>query len=188
MTEPLSGGFADPAVQAADAFRAVLQAMARPGRIVRVAGAAPPAPCSPAAGAVLLTLVDGDAPLHLARSHDDADLRDWVRFHTGAALVQPGEAAFALGDWTALGPLAVYSQGTPEYPDRSATLIVEVQSLEARGTRLTGPGIRDVAALSLPEPTAFAANAARFPLGIDFILTSGDRLAALPRSTRVEVG
>jgi len=188
MSDTLTGGFAAPAVEAAEAFRAVLQAMARPGRIARVGGAVPPAPCSPAAGVVLLTLVDADTPLHLAGRHDCAGLRDWVRFHTGAPLVGASDAAFALGDWAALGPLERYAQGIPEYPDRSATLIVELPALEAAGTRLTGPGIRDMAALSLPEVDAFARNAARFPLGLDFILTAGDRLAALPRTTRVEAG
>lgn len=184
----LSGGFADPAVEAALAFRAVLQAMARPGRIARVAGAAPPAPCSPAAGAVLLTLVDADTPLHLAGAHDCGPLRDWVRFHTGAPLVPRAAAAFALGDWAALAPLRGYPVGTPDYPDRSATLIVELPALTAAGARLAGPGIRQAARLPLPDPAAFAANAARFPLGLDVILTAGDRLAALPRSTRVEAG
>jgi alpha-D-ribose 1-methylphosphonate 5-triphosphate synthase subunit PhnH len=185
-TEVLTGGFDNPAITAAEAFRAVLQAMARPGRIARVAGAAPPAPCSPAAGAVLLTLVDADTPLHLAGAHDCAPLRDWVRFHTSAPLVPRTDAAFALGDWAALAPLEGYPLGTPEYPDRSATLIVELPDLTATGARLTGPGIRDAARLPLPDPAAFAANAARFPLGLDVILTAGDRLAALPRSTRVE--
>ncbi len=186
MSVALTGGFAAPSIEAAMAFRAVLQAMSRPGSILEVTGAAPPAPCSPAAGAVLLTLVDADTPLHLAGRHDGAALRDWLRFHTGAPLVGPGEAAFGLGDWEALPPLADWPQGTPDYPDRSATLIVEVPRLAASGARLTGPGIRDSAALSLPEGLAAARAAARFPLGVDLILTAGTRLAALPRTTRLE--
>jgi alpha-D-ribose 1-methylphosphonate 5-triphosphate synthase subunit PhnH len=75
--------------------------------------------------------------------------------------------------------------GTAEYPDRSATLIVECESLEAAGARLTGPGIRGEARLDLPETEAFFANARRFPLGLDFYFTAGDRVAALPRSTKV---
>jgi len=183
----LAGGFADPATEAAAVFRAVLQAMARPGRIETVRGAVPPPPCSPAAGAALLTLVDSTTPLHLAGAHDCDTLRDWVRFHTGARLVGRPDAAFALGTWDALLPLAGYQLGTPEYPDRSATLIVDLPALSSTGTRLIGPGIRDSAVLSLPDPAAFEANAARFPLGLDFILCAGDRLAALPRTTRVEV-
>ena len=41
----LQGGFADPAHEAARAFRACLDAMARPGTIHAVTGAQPPAPC-----------------------------------------------------------------------------------------------------------------------------------------------
>jgi alpha-D-ribose 1-methylphosphonate 5-triphosphate synthase subunit PhnH len=182
----LTGAFADPSADAARAFRAVLEAMARPGTIRRAEGAAPPAPLSPAAGALLLTLADADAPVHLAEGHDTQAVRAWLAFHTGAPVVARAEAAFAVGRWAALGPLSDYPQGTPEYPDRSATLIVEMEALEAEGPRLTGPGIETEARLSLPETEAFRANAARFPLGLDFVLTAGDRLAALPRTTRVE--
>jgi len=92
---------------------------------------------------------------------------------------------FAVGKWDALAPLAVYPLGTSEYPDRSATLIVECSELAASGATLTGPGIEETATLSLPELEAFQANRTLFPLGLDFILTCGERLAALPRSTEV---
>ena len=186
--QTLTGGFADAPVDAARAFRAALQAMARPGRIETAAGVTPPAPLSPAAGCLLLTLCDPETPLPLAGAHDCADLRDWVTFHCGAPLVEPGEAMFAVGRWEALTPLTRWRIGTPEYPDRSATLIVELQALDGTGPRLTGPGIETEARLSLPEVDAFAANAALFPLGLDFFLTAGDRLAALPRTTHVEAG
>jgi alpha-D-ribose 1-methylphosphonate 5-triphosphate synthase subunit PhnH len=181
----LSGGFTDPAIQSAHAFRAVMEAMARPGTIFELAGAAPPAPLSLAAGAVLLTLCDTDTPLHLAGAADCEAVRAWVAFHTGAPLVAASECLFALGAWEALAPLSAYRIGTPAYPDRSATLIVEQPRLEASGATLTGPGIEDTATLSLPEQGAFQANAALFPLGLDFIFTSGTRLAALPRTTKV---
>ncbi len=156
QTDALSGGFADPPVEAARAFRACLEAMARPGRLQAVAGAAPPAPLSPAAGAVLLTLVDAETPLHLAPSHDTDAVRAWIAFHTGAPLVGRGEARFALGDWAALLPLGDYPLGTPEYPDRSATLIVEVAGFDGPEARLTGPGIETAHRLALPETAASA--------------------------------
>ncbi|MFU8825518.1 phosphonate C-P lyase system protein PhnH, partial [Yoonia sp.] len=68
----------------------------------------------------------------------------------------------------------------------STTLIVEMAALTQTGARLTGPGIETTAALSLPESTTFQRNAALYPLGLDFLFTSGDHLAALPRTTRVE--
>lgn len=182
----LDGGFADPARDGARAFRAALQAMARPGRVETVVGVAPPAPVSPAAGALILTLCDTTTPLFLAPSHDAAALRGWITFHTGAPFVAPEHAMFALGAWGALQPVARFAAGTAEYPDRSATLIVEVDALEHEGPILTGPGIQTAAALSLPEVAAFQANRRRFPLGFDTYFTCGDRLAGLPRSTRVE--
>lgn len=58
---------------------------------------------------------------------------------------------FALGSWAALAPQTDFAIGTPEYPDRSATLIVEVDALTTESARLTGPGIESEAHLSLPE-------------------------------------
>jgi alpha-D-ribose 1-methylphosphonate 5-triphosphate synthase subunit PhnH len=182
----LEGGFADAARDAAHAFGAALQAMSRPGRIESVKGAAPPAPCSPAAGALILTLCDSTTPLHLAPSHDDAGLRGWIGFHTGAPFVAAEQAMFALGSWEALAPVSRFAIGTSEYPDRAATLIVEVARLENDGATFTGPGIETEARLSLPETAAFQQNRRRFPLGFDSYFTCGDRLAGLPRSTRVE--
>jgi alpha-D-ribose 1-methylphosphonate 5-triphosphate synthase subunit PhnH len=185
QAETLSGGFADPAIQAAHAFRSVMEAMARPGTLQDITGAEPPAPLSRAAGAVLLTLCDTDTPVYLAGAADCDAVRSWLAFHTGAPLAGPSHCMFAVGSWEALAPLSAFPVGTSEYPDRSATLIVECPALRAEGATLSGPGIKDRAALSLPEVAAFQANSALYPLGLDFILTSGDQVAALPRSTQI---
>lgn len=183
----LQGGFATLAHDSARAFRATLEAMARPGTIQTLAGAEPPAPLSVAAGVLILTLTDGTTPVHLAGEWDCQDVRDWITFQTGAPLVGPAKAGFAVGAWSDLSPLTRFAIGTPDYPDRSATLIVECDALQAEGAQLTGPGIKDSARLSLPDAASvFAANHARFPLGLDFFFTAGDRLAGLPRSTKVE--
>jgi len=185
QTQNLEGGFIDPAIDAAHVFRAVMQAMARPGTIHRVSGAVPPKPLSRAAGATVLTLCDSETPVYLAGAMDCPDLRDWIAFHTGAALTGPGHCMFALGHWQDLLPLSAYPIGTPDYPDRSATLIVETARLGMEGPVLRGPGIRQTAALSLPETRAFQLNHALFPQGLDFLFACDDRLAALPRSTEV---
>ncbi|MGB3246306.1 MAG: phosphonate C-P lyase system protein PhnH [Sulfitobacter sp.] len=180
----LEGGFSDPPIDAAHAFRAVMTAMARPGDICEIAGAQPPAPMSKAAGAVVLTLCDGETPIFLAASHDTPQVRDWITFHTGAPFVAPQKAMFALGAWDQL-PLTDFPVGTSEYPDRSATLIVECAAMSQSGAILQGPGIKDQAELLLPELEAFQTNALLFPLGLDFIFTSGTCLGALPRTTKV---
>lgn len=183
QTHTLEGGFSDQPVMASHAFRAVMTAMARPGEILDITGAQPPAPLSAAAGAVLLTLCDPETPIYLTNSHDTPEVRDWITFHTGAPFCTAQEAIFALGSWDELSP-KTFPIGTPEYPDRSATLIVESTSLTNSGTVLSGPGIKDQVQLSLPETPVFASNNKLFPLGLDFIFTCGDRLAALPRTTK----
>ncbi|TFL17714.1 phosphonate C-P lyase system protein PhnH [Jannaschia formosa] len=171
--------FADPPTDSARAFRAIMQAMARPGTVHEVAAPAPEG-LSPAAAATLLVLADQTTPVWLAHGHD------WLVFHTGAPVAATrAEAAFAVGPWDALAPLGDWPVGTPDYPDRSTTLIVEVPRLDGSGTRLTGPGIETESRLPLPDARALAANAALYPLGVDLILSCGDRLAALPRSTRI---
>lgn len=185
QVQALSGGFTDPAVHSANAFRNVMEAMARPGTIRNIAGAQPPAPLSPAAGCVLLTLCDTDTPVFLAGAADTAKVRDWLAFHTGAPLTGPSHCMFAVGAWDALVPLSSYPVGTSEYPDRSATLIVECDTLKPSGATLQGPGIKTQAALSLPDVAGLQANHVLFPLGLDFIFTCDHQLAALPRSTEV---
>ncbi|MEM7640894.1 MAG: phosphonate C-P lyase system protein PhnH [Pseudomonadota bacterium] len=174
--------FTDHPTQSATAFRTLMQAMARPGTIHDLSAPAPDG-LSPAAAATLLVLADPTTPVWLPPNAQAA--HDWLVFHTGAPAGRRTDATFAAGPWSALAPLSDWPIGPPDYPDRSATLIVEVPTLDTPGPRLTGPGIETDATLPLPDPRAFAANAALYPQGVDVILTCGTRIAALPRSTRI---
>ena len=185
MMTVLDGGFTDAPAQSARAFRAILTALSQPGTIVTLDGAQPPAPLSVAAGVAALVLLDSTTPVHLAGAHDCDAVRDWLTFHTGARFVGAEDAVFAIGTWATLTPVTRFAVGTPEYPDRAATLIVEMDALAATGTTLRGPGIDGQAALTLPEIAAFKTNRALFPLGFDTLLTSGAQIAGLPRSTIV---
>ncbi|QDY71430.1 phosphonate C-P lyase system protein PhnH [Qingshengfaniella alkalisoli] len=182
----LKGGFADPPRDAAHMFRKILDVMARPGKISEIGGVAAPEPLSKATAAVLLTMCDADTGIFLGERLDAPAIREWIAFHTGAPIVSAAECDFAFGSWDDLGSLDQFRIGTAEYPDRSATLVVELPELEAQGARLSGPGIKDHGFLSLPDVAAFQRNNALFPLGRDFIFTSGDRIAACPRSTKVD--
>jgi alpha-D-ribose 1-methylphosphonate 5-triphosphate synthase subunit PhnH len=181
-------GFADPVLDAQASFRAVLEAMSRPGRVQAVV-APPEVPpgLSPAAAAVLLSLVDAATPLRLDAG---AEAEAWVRFHCGCPLVRDG-AAFVLDPTAALLDLEA---GSDEEPERGATLILGVEALEEhRGWRLTGPGIQDAHRLHVGgAPAGFVADwarsRARFPRGVDVILCAGHRIAALPRSVAIEEG
>lgn len=184
-TLALTGGFHDPAPDAAQAFRIAMDVMARPGTIQDVAGGQGPSPLSPAAATLLLTLCDSSTPVFLADSHNTAEIRQWLSFHTGAPITGRRGAQFALGTWGDLAPLEGFPLGSPEFPDRSVTLIIEMDQLDASGVTLKGPGIKDTAQLNLPDPEAHRINRSRFPLGFDCFFAAGSQLAALPRSTEV---
>ncbi|MGK7861584.1 phosphonate C-P lyase system protein PhnH [Falsiroseomonas sp. E2-1-a4] len=182
-------GFADPVLDAQASFRAVLQAMSRPGQVQRVPNLPElPPGLSPAAAAVLLTLVDAETRLCL---HAGPEAEAWARFHCGAPLVAAGAAQFVLDP--AAGLLAL-DPGNEEEPERGTTLILDVTTLEeGRGWRLRGPGIRDEHRLKVtgaPENFVadWAANRARTPCGVDVILCAGNAIAALPRSVAIEEG
>lgn len=187
----LTPGFVDPVIDAQAAFRAVLEAMSRPGRVV-VAGTAlrPPAPMNRAAAALLLTLADADTPL---AQDGGEDVAAWLRFHCGAPLVAPEAAAFVLATGAAPA-LASLVQGTEEEPQDGATLILQVEALvSGEGWRLTGPGIETEHRLRVdgaPEGflAAWTRNRAGFPRGVDVVLCAGDRLAALPRTVSIAEG
>lgn len=183
-------GFAEPVADAQACFRAVLDAMARPGRIYAAgSGLTPPAPLSPATAAVLLTLADHDTPLWLDRNA--AAARDWIAFHCGAPIVAaPQACTFAVA--CSLPELAALSPGTHEAPETSATLILQVAGLgNGQRFRLEGPGLRDPSPLAVDGlPAGFAEiwrqNHALYPCGIDIVLCAGTSLAALPRSVTIQ--
>ena len=95
------------------------------------------------------------------------------------------DAMFAVGAWDALMPITRFAVGTPQYPDRSTTLIVE--GFGTTKVELEGPGIETKMQGDLPDVKPFQLNAALFPLGCDFYFTNRDQISALPRTTRVEV-
>jgi alpha-D-ribose 1-methylphosphonate 5-triphosphate synthase subunit PhnH len=190
----LGPGLADPSHDSQRLFRAVLDAFAHPGNIVGLPQTPEAAePLSRAATAFLLTLVDRDTPLWLAPALDTATLRDFVRFHTGAPVVdRPADALFAVARPGTAPLLEGFAIGSDPYPDRSATVIVEVPSLGGGRVRAwRGPGIDGhsrVAIAGLPETfwDEWSANRALFPCGVDVVFTAGTDLVALPRSIAVE--
>jgi alpha-D-ribose 1-methylphosphonate 5-triphosphate synthase subunit PhnH len=185
-------GFADPVLGAQSAFRAILEAMSRPGTVQRVgADLTPPAPLCPSAAAVLLTLVDADTTLHLGQGLDGA--ADWIGFHCGAPLTTSiAAASFALA--LEMPPLGSLATGTDDAPQVSGTLILQVASVN-RGTgyQIAGPGLKAPAILrvsGLPDDfvAQWAANHALAPRGVDIILCAAAELVALPRSLAITGG
>ncbi len=188
-------GFADPVLDSQAAFRGCLAALATPGTVVNIGtGLASLPNLDAAASALLLSLLDQDTRLWLSPGAAAGGAAASLKFHTGCSMAAfPREADFALvAAADELPPLEAFSAGSQEYPERSATIVLQVPAILESGWRLTGPGIRgetrlSVAALGDGFLAQWEANRARFPRGVDLYFSCGERLCGLPRTTRVEV-
>jgi alpha-D-ribose 1-methylphosphonate 5-triphosphate synthase subunit PhnH len=191
----LPAGFADKVLSAQSTFRSVMDAMARPGTVRRVAASVgAPAGLMHGTAAIALTLFDHDTPIWLdASMSKTSEVARWLKFHASAPVVADSSIShFALiGDANALPDLGRFSFGSNEYPDRSTTLILQVESLtKGPAYELRGPGIDGAAILQAKINPAdlferLAVNAALFPRGIDVVLVDDDAIAAIPRTTRL---
>ena len=186
-------GFADPGPDSQRCFRRILKALSYPGRLQDMGDLLQqaPEPLFRSTAAVCLTLIDLDTPVWLSHAIDTPDVRQFLSFHCGCPVsAAPGEAAFALlAAAEAESLLARFHPGTPEYPDRAATLLIQAESLSAApALPLTGPGILSADLGVSGAGAGFWAERTRinaaFPTGLDMLFLDPRRLAGLPRSTR----
>jgi len=192
----LPAGFADKVLSAQSTFRSVMSAMARPGSVQPIAvSVGAPDGMMRGTAAIALTLFDHDTPIWLDGAMSaTSDIARWLKFHTSAPVVSDASiAGFALiGDAKNLPALDRFAFGSNEYPDRSTTLILQVDSLsQGPAYQLRGPGIDGVSTLRATiEPrdlfARLAINATLFPRGIDVVLVDDASIVAIPRTTRLE--
>ena len=199
----VGAGFSDLALGSQAVFRAALEALSHPGRIVDLPhDAQVPSRGHAASAALLLALLDPDCKLWLSPSLAASDAAAWLRFHSGCTLVaDPAHAQFA---WIASSDeapaLERFAQGTDVAPEQSATCVVDVPSLadgdDDEGWTLRGPGIRTQTRLcvdGLPSDMAHrlvaqrAAQQAAFPRGVDLFLATQHQIVGLPRTTHIEL-
>src|SRR5262249_49103948 len=191
----LPAAFAEKGLSAQSTFSSGMDAMARPGTVQQVsAGVGSPGLMMRGTAAIALTLFDHDTPIWLdARMSETTEVAKWLKFHSGAPVLEdPSVCSFALiGNGSALPDLSRFSFGSNEYPDRSTTLILQVDSLKhGSAFELRGPGIDGTATLgAMIEPVdlfeRLAVNETLFPRGIDVVLVSGEAIVAIPRTTRL---
>ena len=141
----IPAGLADPVHHAQAAFRVLLEALSRPGRIQALPAEVHqhlgrPAVLKPALAAALLALLDAQTTLWLSPAlAAGGEVQAWLRFHTGTRFADRPEAAdFAAAHADEVDPplLGRLPAGTDEAPHTSATLLVEVPSLQACGGTL----------------------------------------------------
>ncbi len=202
ISNTLVPGFNDPVHDAQRVFRALLEALSRPGSIVAIDAALPNNHAMRdglmcrvplAAFASLLALTDYSTLVFL--ESDSALFGDALRFHASAPLTRDwhGVSIVYIDDATNMPSLKGFSLGEPEAPETSATLFIRVPSLtEGESLVWRGPGIQDHRVMMIAGlPAAFwqerASLASHFPRGIDCYFVAGGSLVGLPRTTHVEV-
>lgn len=175
----------DPVHDTRETFRALCDAMSRPGTVQRT-------PVTPADHAVAATLVD-----HEVRTHtDDDELRDALS-NQGRFEDVPDEADIVHTHGVPSWDVGDLVRGSLVEPSKGATAIYRVESLSntpddgLTGVRLSGPGIPGTrtAHIGLPagELDAIAEAQSTYPRGVDVVLTAADQVVALPRSVSLEV-
>ncbi|MCL2160728.1 MAG: phosphonate C-P lyase system protein PhnH [Betaproteobacteria bacterium] len=206
-------GLFNPVDDAQAVFRAVLEALSRPGIPVPLTALPSPLPVtgfSQGMLALALTLCDNDTKLWLDAAADTPEARHHLRFHCASPFVEnPSEASFAfIAQAENMPRLDAFNQGRADFPDRSATLIIDTNFCKCKCHKniqeLTGPGVKGSncgkwqSFHSPGMPARFwedwERNHASYPLGVDvvFVETGTDssgapqaRLLALPRTARV---
>ncbi|MDX1737749.1 MAG: phosphonate C-P lyase system protein PhnH [Alphaproteobacteria bacterium] len=198
-------GLNNPVHDTAQTFRQLMTVIAEPGKIERLNMACDhPTALSKATSLILLTLLDMDTQLYLAPKYNLPEIRDFFTVQTGTKLVSKIEQAhFVLIDQnTDIDVYRELSIGNPEYPDQSATLIIQSEQTDALLTEVdtnkppsiaiaSGPGIQSSREILLPDlPNDFLIwrdqKNSNFPCGFDMIFTQQSDIFALPRTTKVE--
>jgi alpha-D-ribose 1-methylphosphonate 5-triphosphate synthase subunit PhnH len=181
-------------------YRRLLQALSRPGRVVRLEPVDGPGPFA-AARAVAECLLDSDVGFCVAGNGGAAALQAAIAGATGARVSPLEEADFIFFvEGGGRGGVCRARRGALESPEDGATLVYCVDPPPAGGAerfrvRLTGPGIPGAGGIA-PEMAGITVEAfqalvivnADFPLGVDaFFVRPDGELMGLPRSTRIQV-
>lgn len=183
-------GFQDTVHDAQTTFRALLEALAHPGRSCPLPSlTTPPTGMFPACAAACLTLLDLETQVWL---QPGLDIESWLRFHTGCRFTgEPHRANFAvIGDVARSPDLQAFNPGTAEYPELSTTLLIQVEHLvEGEAVVLQGPGILGERTIAPQLPAQFwqqwLRNHHAYPLGVDVFLFDQTHVIGLPRTTKL---
>ncbi|MBW4486042.1 MAG: phosphonate C-P lyase system protein PhnH [Tildeniella torsiva UHER 1998/13D] len=184
-------GFKDPVHDAQKTFRALLDALARPGIQQTTASLTPPEGLKPSCAAACLTLLDLETTVWLQPSISGS-ARSWLLFHTGCRFTADSQTAdFAVIDQIEIMPrLDEFNWGTAAYPEASTSLLIQLPALEGTGSAvLQGPGILDTIALQTPLRTPFwqqwQAMTENYPLGLDAWCFADRQVLGLPRTAQL---
>jgi len=164
-------------------FRAVLSALAHPGRRFALGGAVD---AVDGVGALVGALYESDTPICCDAS--------WALPFPARRVAAEQAQLLLLHGAASGGALARAPRGSEEHPSYGATALYVAtdQPFDGTAVALRGPGVdgllRTSLALTVAELAERATACARRPLGVDLLLVGADgSVTGLPRSTLVEV-
>jgi len=181
------------------AFRRLLQAMSRPGRVYVLPHDAGKGPWGPML-TLMESLLDHEVSFAVIGDSGPENLQSIIAGRTRCRAAAPHEADFLIvagGD--SGGETLRAKRGTLQYPDTSATVVYRVKSLLSVeegevGASLKGPGIREEIRLGeirglAPRELGYLREAnAEFPLGVDAVfIDDAGRILCIPRSTDIRI-
>lgn len=191
---PLLPAFANPVHDAQITFRGLLAALSHPGQVMDLdVDLVTPWGLWLSCGAAALTLLDDRTRVWISETATAA-VRNWLQFHTGCRWVaDPQQADFALVlDPISMPPLPTFVQGTPEEPEGSTTLLIQIEGWRGETVILSGPGIPSQRSVSLAAESGLVAdlerNGRRYPQGVDLFLFVEQQVMGLPRSVICQRG
>lgn len=176
-------------------FRKILYAMARPGLCINLDGPDlhPPLDLYRSSASIGLALMDRYVQFYC--HNYSSDTTAYLALNTGAAQGSLKEADFIFVHATEAGYCMQQAKmGSLEYPDESATLIIQVEGFERTdglSVQLQGPGIEGQRTISVSgiEPLlieTFMEVNSEYPLGIDCIFAAPDNsIMCIPRTSRI---
>ena len=176
----------DPVHDTRATFRALCDAMSRPGTVQHVPG-------ERGDHAVAATLVDHEVTVHTT----DESLRAALAASGRLAAAHPTDADIVHADGVPSWDIRDLDRGSLVEPSDGVTVLYhleQVSTVSRDGTtrlQLSGPGVPGTRAVSVGLPAdeveALAEAQSTYPRGVDAILTAGNRIVALPRSVTLEV-
>lgn len=172
-------------------FRQILLAMSEPATCVSLSQSPEWEKLNAASVGVLLTLCDQNTHVYFSDTLKSDGIIKSTQFHTQAVISEAQTAHFAFitaSEFRADD----FNHGDEVCPEHSATVVIQVDSLkDGNPLTLSGAGIKSTKTVSPMMSDALVTHyqhqAKHYPLGIDTILTCGNQLIAIPRTTKVEV-
>ena len=195
----MSAGFENVERDSQRIFRTVMDSFSRPGLRFDMSAIVQASPGEDAsvAGTLLLALMESASTLYVSKSLLTTQWPSFLKFHTGCVLSQDcSQAQFIwIHQMQDLPSLKNCALGSPEFPDQSSTVIIDVEAIHLPSTPgdgkvWSGPGIKEpitVDIMGLPKAFWLERQSLQnlYPCGVDIIFCTPSQIVSLPRSTHI---